>query len=374
MYDEKTIVEAGTRVKSLPVDRLFYAIKANSHPQILAILERLGFGFECVSVGEISFVRKLFPELDVRRILFTPNFAPRFEYREALAQGVWVTVDSLYSLQRWTADFADHEVLLRIDTGNPDGHHEKVRTAGPKAKFGIAMWELDEIKEIAAHNRIKVVGLHAHVGSGIRRSETWGEVAALLGSLLAKFPDVKALDIGGGLGIVDNPNDASQAPLSFDDIAGALARWRAADPRNQQVELWLEPGRYLVAEAGVLLTLVTQLKDKGTKKFVGVSTGFNSLIRPTLYSAYHHIINFSQWPYTPATKQSIVDVVGPICETGDVLGFDRSLPESTQEDDVILIATAGAYGYSMSSHYNMRDPAFEILLPLDRSGLSREFS
>lgn len=369
VYDSETIQQATERLKTLPASRFFFAIKANPHASILRLLEASGLGFECVSVGELRYVQGLFPGLDSKRILFTPNFAPRVEYQTALKDGVWLTLDSMHALRRWAADFANAEVFLRIDTGNPDGHHDKVRTAGPKAKFGIALWDIDEAKQIAEAHGIRIVGLHAHVGSGIRRHETWYEVAQLLGRLCASFPLLRYLDVGGGLGIVEHLQDQQQADLDMIQVASGLQRFldtpesKRPDGSGQPLELWVEPGRYLVAEAGILLSQVTQLKDKGTKKFVGISTGFNSLIRPTLYSAWHEIINLSRWPQSDDPQQSyVVDVVGPICETGDILGVDRCLPKDTDEGDVILIATAGAYGHSMSSFYNMREPATEVFL------------
>jgi diaminopimelate decarboxylase/aspartate kinase len=161
---------------------------------------------------------------------------------------------------------------------------------------------------------------------------------------------VSILDLGGGFGVPE----ANQAPgLDLDALRRGLASFRAAYPRYT---VWLEPGRHLVARAGVLLATVTQLKDKGGVRYVGVDTGMNSLIRPALYGAHHEIVNLSR---LDAPAGIAVSVVGPICETGDVLGAERMLPASTSEGDVILIANAGAYGYAMASSYNLREPAAE---------------
>ena len=159
------------------------------------------------------------------------------------------------------------------------------------------------------------------------------------------------LDLGGGLGVSEKPG---QRGLETQKLSQVLESVRTAHPR---FDLWLEPGRYLVAEAGVLLTTVNQIKDKGHKAFVGVDTGMNSLIRPALYGSYHRIVNLSRWDQP---KEILADVVGPICETGDVLGHDRRLPR-TLPGDILLVATAGAYGRAMASFYNLREPASEMI-------------
>jgi diaminopimelate decarboxylase/aspartate kinase len=164
--------------------------------------------------------------------------------------------------------------------------------------------------------------------------------------------EVRVIDVGGGLGV---PERADQPGVDLAKLDTLLAAVRAEHPG---LEVWLEPGRYLVAAAGVLLARVTQLKQKGGVRFVGVATGMNSLIRPALYGSYHEIANLTRLD-EPATE--LVNVVGPICESADVLGHDRLLPV-TQAGDVLLIANAGAYGHVMSSHYNLRDPAVELIL------------
>ena len=199
---------------------------------------------------------------------------------------------------------------------------------------------------------VRVVGLHAHTGSGIFNERNWTETAELLTSLRQRFEQVRIVDVGGGLGIPERPG---QLRLDLQALDAALAQVRQGNPG---VELWIEPGRYIVAEAGVLLARVTQLKGKGEVRYVGVATGMNSLIRPALYGAHHEIVNLTRLD-EPATE--VVDVVGPICESADQLGNDRLLPP-TREGDVLLIANTGAYGHAMSSNYNLRAPADEFLI------------
>ncbi|WP_291188831.1 bifunctional aspartate kinase/diaminopimelate decarboxylase [Dokdonella sp.] len=331
------------------VDRWHYALKANPHPAILRALHEEGFAFECVSTAEIDAVRSALPQLAVERILFTPNFAPREEYAQALAAGVRTTLDALHPLQHWGELFRDREIHLRLDLGVGRGHHDKVKTGGASSKFGLALDQVEEFRTLARRHGARIVGLHAHLGSGILDAGHWRAVYAQLASLAEGFSRIESIDVGGGLGVPSRPDET---PLDLAALGAALAEVKSAYP---QFHLWLEPGRFLVADAGVLLARVTQVKRKGAVHYVGVDAGMNSLIRPALYEAWHEIVNLTRLG-EPA--QTMVQVVGPICETGDVLGANRRLPEC-REGDVILIAQAGAYGAVMASRYNLREPATE---------------
>lgn len=353
VYDLETVHLACERLSSLQhIERVCYALKANNHPDILRTVAAAGLSFECVSPGEIELVFELFPNIDAQRILFTPNFAPRDEYQFALAKGVRVTLDNLYPLQQWGDIFAAQKIFLRLDTEQGRGHHEHVRTAGVHSKFGIPLFELDQVRELAEKLAVHIVGLHAHTGSGILQADNWREVAITLIEVAQGFPEVRVLDLGGGLGVVEK---LGQQALDMAGLDNSLAGLKRNYP---QYEFWLEPGRYIVAEAGVLLATVTQTKGKGGVQYVGVSTGMNSLIRPALYGAYHEIMNLSRLSEAPGP---VVNIVGPICETGDKLGTARLLPRC-QEGDVLLISNAGAYGAVMSSRYNLREPAVEVVI------------
>ena len=331
------------------VDRWFYAIKANSHPAILREVIAQGFGLECVSPGELARAREVDANVD---LLYTPNFAAREDYAAGIAAHARMTLDNLHPLEHWGELFAGQEIELRLDLDFTRGHHDKVKTGGAASKFGLSLNELDEFRRLAAQHDVRIVGLHAHLGSGILDAKHWKEVHVQLASIAEKIGTVRALNIGGGYGV---PARADEAPLDLAAVAANLAEVKAAYP---QFELWSEPGRYLVADAGVLLARVTQLKRKGEFRYVGVDAGMHTLIRPALYEAYHEIVNLSRID-EPATE--LVQVVGPICESGDVLGNHRRLA-APQEGDVILIAQAGAYGAVMSSDYNLRGRAVETVL------------
>jgi len=353
VYNSKTQAAKADELSALTaIDQLFYAIKANSHPAILTTLFAKNIGFECVSINELKHVLALFPAIDRQRLLFTPNFSAKNEYEYALSLGCHVTVDNVYPLENWGELFQDKSILLRIDPGCGAGHHKYVCTGGSESKFGIPQSSLALIATLTAQHRIRVVGLHAHSGSGILTPDLWQQTALMLAAETSRFPDVTILNIGGGLGIVEKPG---QQPLDLKALDESLL---AVKTRYPHLAFWLEPGRYFVAESGVILAKVTQCKDKGKVRFIGIETGMNSLLRPALYGAYHEIVNLTR---LNAEKTAFAHVVGPICESGDTLGYDRFLPE-TKENDVMLIANAGAYGHCMSSSYNLRPPAQEIIL------------
>jgi diaminopimelate decarboxylase/aspartate kinase len=353
VYDPPTVAAQARAISDLrSVSRVFYAVKANSHPAILSAIAHEGLGFECVSRGEIERVLSAVSGIDSGRILFTPNFAPREEYAWALERGLLVTVDNLFVLREWASLFHGRRIFVRLDTGLGHGHHRKVRTAGEQSKFGVPLTELPDLLSAARAAFVSIVGLHAHTGSGHFDASSWGTTAVTLAEAAARLPDVRVLNVGGGLGVPDHPGRRS---LDISELDAALARVRSDHPAYA---LWLEPGRYLVAAAGVLLARVTQIKGKGTTQYLGVATGMNSLLRPALYGAYHEIVNLSR---LQEPSEHLTTVVGPICETGDVLGHDRLLPRSSA-GDVLLVANAGAYGHVMSSHYNLRPPAEELLL------------
>jgi diaminopimelate decarboxylase/aspartate kinase len=351
VYHLPTVRKQARELKSLTaVDRLHYAVKANTHPAILRALVAEGFAFECVSPGELDAVAAIVPE--ATPLLFTPNFAPRGDYVHALGTRATVTLDALHPLEHWGELFRGREIMLRVDLGRGLGHHEKVRTGGSGSKFGVPLDQLPTFLQLAEAHGVIVRGLHAHLGSGVLDAGHWGEVYVQLASLAERIGSVAFLNIGGGLGVPSHPGELR---LDVTELDRVLREVKAAYP---QYQLWMEPGRYLVADAGVLLARATQQKGKGAYRYLGIDTGMNSLIRPALYDAWHEIVNLTRLD-EPAT--ALYQVVGPICESGDVLGTDRRLPEA-QEGDVILIAQSGAYGKVMSSHYNLRNEADEVVI------------
>ncbi len=352
VYDRDTIRNAARTLLALDsVSRVLYSVKANDHAELLDVIAQEGLGFECVSMDEVRYILSTIQGVGAKDILFTPNFAPQNEYEAALQLGIRVTVDNFWVLQQWPELFAGQDIFLRIDLDTGYGHHKKVITSGADSKFGISLDHIPDILDLLQRYGIRVLGLHAHTGSGVYNVDAWGEQLQRFLEILPRFPDVQVLDLGGGLGV---PDRRDQAGIDLNRLDQLLSETLA----GQDVDLWLEPGRYLVAESGVLLSRVTQLKTKGQYHYLGVSTGMNSLIRPALYGAYHDIANLSR---LEESADRHYRVVGPICESGDVLGESRFLPQS-EEGDIILIANTGAYGRVMSSHYNRRAPSQEYVL------------
>ena len=354
VYDLATIRERARRLKgALPaIGRFYYSMKANPHAAILETVAAEGFGIECVSIQEVEAARaRLGAGVP---LLFTPNFCPADEYARAAELGAELTVDGPQLFQGVAALPRGRDVAVRLDPGWGVGHHEKVRTGGAGSKFGHPIDEFDELASVLAGAGARITGLHAHLGSGILTPNAWVTLAHLLAGVAARVgPSLRWIDLGGGLGVPERPG---QPELDLDALQAGLATIARALPG---IEWRLEPGRYLVAEAGVLLAPVTQVRRKAQTVFVGVATGMNSLIRPALYGAWHPIVNLSRHPAPP---DLFAQVVGPICESGDVLGRDRWIA-TPSTGDILLIADAGAYGRAMASSYNLRAPAEETVLP-----------
>lgn len=353
VYDLNIIKDRIAEFKTLKsIQRIFYSVKANFNPEILKVMYDNQLDFECVSIYEIEHILKLFPQISRKRILFTPNFALKAEYAKAIELGVHLTIDSLYPLTHWGELLKNQSILLRIDPGTGAGHRKYVSTSGDESKFGITVHDVPQAKTLIVQHQIQVMGLHAHAGSGILSPQLWTDTAQLLLSFAEDFPKLKVINLGGGFGVAERPG---QHALKLNDLDKEL---QSLSQEYPSLEFWIEPGRFLVAESGIILARATQEKTKNKVRFVGLEIGMNSLIRPALYGSYHHITNLSKYE---DLNKSYAHVVGPICESADTLGYDRMLP-STSENDIFLIANTGAYGYCMTSQYNLRQAPVELIL------------
>ncbi len=350
VYDLEEVTTRALEFKKLSsVNRVYYAVKANSNPRIIKHLYKLGLYFDCVSIDEVKLVLKVLPGQE-SRILFTPNFASLEEYRFALRKKILITLDNRYLLDNFPKVFAKQKIALRLEVEEGRGHHQYAKT-GHESKFGLPLFDLPQVLAICAKHKIEVIGLHGHVGSGILDAKNWAITATYLAKEAQKIPTISFLDIGGGFGI---PADNKKA-LDFLAIEKKLQAFRKKYPNYQ---LWVEPGRFLVARAGVILAKMTQLKEKGDKTYLGLEIGMNALIRPALYGAFHRIENLTNYA---EAKTVVADIVGPICESGDFLGQDRKLPKSSA-GDIFLIENCGAYGRAMASNYNSRPFLKELFI------------
>ncbi len=358
VYDEAAVRRQCGRLRALlaglPAD-LLYAMKANSNPALLRVIQDEGFGVDAVSPAEMLLALRLgwSPE----SILFSANMMSDAEMHLAVEAGVLLNIGELTRLEAFGRAYPGSKVCVRLNPRFGAGHHAHVVTAGGKTKFGVPVEQVDDVLAIARQYDLTIVGIHQHIGSGILDADQFWRALTVLLDHAGRFPDLTFVNCGGGLGIPYKPGEAEISEAAFrETVVAPLGRFAENHPG---VSLKFEPGRYVVAPAGVLLTTVNTVK-KGTERlFVGTDTGMNHLVRPALYDAYHHIDNLSNPDGAPQTY----DVTGNICETGDVLARDRSLPE-TREGDVLALRDAGAYAMSMASTYNLRPLPAEVLVPV----------
>lgn len=332
---------------------IYYAVKANHHPEILKLLLDLGSNVECVSVNEVKHV--LNNGFKTEQIIFTGSGQRQSDLLRVADQGIQINVDSLNQLQ-WLANHGKtQKVSLRVNTDYGDGHHQHVVTGGNKSKFGIHISSLDTAKEIASSGGLIVNGLHQHIGSLILNPETFIQAMEKLYLVAHDFSDLEFIDFGGSFGVPYRPD---QSELDFAKLGQMITDSynNFTNDYGKDLRLYFEPGRYLVAESGTLLTTVADIKQFSNRTFVLVDSGMNHLIRPALYEAYHHITNLSN----PTGKLQVVSVGGNICESGDMFGYDRQVAEP-RLGDMLAIHTAGAYGSVMSSNYNLHDLASEVV-------------
>ncbi|GDY14131.1 diaminopimelate decarboxylase [Planctomycetota bacterium] len=331
-----------------------FAIKANPVPLVARTIVDEGFGIDAVSPGEVALALRLGVPPD--RVLYTENNMTDAEQAEALAQGVLINCGSLDRLERLAAA-GGTVASVRFNPDIGAGSHEKICTAGPLTKFGVHHAEIDRVLAIERTYGLKVIGCHMHIGSGFLDAEAFIAACSVILSVAARLPHLRFVDVGGGLGIPYKPGDrsidlvrvGSAVTSMMEDFCVRIGR---------RVELRLEPGRFLVAEAGTLVTTVTSVKTNPDGRcFVGCDTGFNHLIRPAMYGAYHRICNLTRPDAPPAT----VDVVGNICESGDLFARDRVLPRP-QPGDLLALHDAGAYGSAMASTYNTRPLPAEVVV------------
>jgi diaminopimelate decarboxylase len=343
-------------VKNITYPKLsiHYACKANTNLSILKLLCALGSKIETVSKGEIvlAFKAGFAPE----DIIYTSTSIRMEEMDFVIKNKIKINLDSLSQIELYGKMNKGAKVGIRINQGIGAGHHSHVITGGAMSKFGIPLKHVGQAKKLAAKYKLKITSLHQHIGSNILDKNILLKACDKLFETALSFPDLESLDFGGGLGIPYLPKEKDLDLKSFGrEISKRMTNF--SKKYGKDLNLMMEPGRFLVGQSGVLLATVTEIKNNPERTFVGVDTGFNHLIRPAMYGSYHEIINASR--IKGGSKK--VDIVGNICESGDVFARDRKISQ-TKVGDILAILNAGAYGYVMASHYNSRPLPREILI------------
>ncbi|MCR4695677.1 MAG: diaminopimelate decarboxylase [Lachnospiraceae bacterium] len=367
VYNEETIRKCMREVANVITKypyRANYSMKANSNLTILKMALEEGLNADAMSEGEMRLLIKAgFPS---DRIFFVPNNVDKSELQFAIDHDIMVSLDSLDQLDLFGSLNPGGKCSVRINPGVGAGHHEKVVTAGKKTKFGVAEEDVDKIFEIAKKHNLKIAEINQHVGSQYLDPEPFLQAVENFLRIADKFDDLEYIDFGGGYGI---PYHKLDDEARF-DMASFTERFTAlldvyVEKHKDNIPLFKsEPGRYCVAEGGVILGRVHATKQNAGKRYAGTDIGMNVLARPTLYDSYHDIEVLHNGKAVSRDTLEEVSVTGNICESGDLLCKERPLAH-IETGDLVCVLDAGAYGYSMSSSYNTRPRAAEVLITKD---------
>lgn len=343
-----------------------YSAKANTNPALLRIAREEGCLVDAMSPGELRMNQRAGFGSD--EMLYVCNNVSAQEMRLAVDAGVLVSVDSLSQLDRLGSVNPGGKVMVRFNPGIGAGHHEKVITGGKNTKFGINPEDMNQVRDILAAHNLTLAGINQHIGSLFMEPGDYLDAVETLLHLAARVsafaPALEIIDFGGGFGIPYHKQEGEK-PLDMQTLSNGLHSQLCAfsDFTGYKGRYYIEPGRYLVAESGVLLGTVQAVKHNGERCYVGTDMGFNQLMRPALYDAHHEVEIYRNGAMLDlaTTEQT---VVGNICESGDVLARSRELPVM-REGDILGILDAGAYGFVMASSYNLRMRPAEVLITAD---------
>jgi diaminopimelate decarboxylase len=357
VYDAQKIIYQLKSLKMAFSDvdvKIKYAAKALTNLSILKLLKTHGAGVDVVSIQEAHLAIRA--GFDPHEIMFTPNCADYTELEEGVKLGLVLNIDNLPHLKRFGEQFGgSYPICLRLNPHIMAGGNYKISTGHSNSKFGISVYQLPQIMEMVNQSNIQVTGLHIHSGSEIIKTDVFLKMAEIFFSVARDFKDLRFIDFGSGFKVAYQEGDMITNVYEV-GLKLCKAFREFCEHYGRKLELWIEPGKFLVSEAGDLLVKTTVVKSTPSVNFVGVNSGLNHLIRPMMYDAYHHILNISN----PTGAQKVYTVVGYICET-DTFGVDRKLNE-VREGDILAIRNAGAYGFSMSSNYNSRLKPAEVLV------------
>lgn len=344
--------------------KIKYAAKALTNLSILKLMKKHGAGVDVVSVQEAELAMKA--GFEPSEILFTPNCVSFAEIVEAVDLGLMINIDNISILEQFGHKYHNKvPCCIRLNPHIMAGGNAKISTGHVDSKFGISIYQLPHILRVVKTNGIHVTGLHMHTGSDILDADVFLKIAEILFGVARDFPDLGFIDFGSGFKVGYKEGDIT---TNVYDVGVKMGKAFDAfcESYGRKLEMWFEPGKYLVSESGVFLVQANVVKTTPATVFVGVDSGLNHLIRPMMYDAYHEIVNISNTKGT----QRVYTVVGYICET-DTFGWDRKMHE-VKEGDIIMMKNAGAYGFSMASNYNSRYRPAEVLVYNGRAQLIRE--
>ena len=332
----------------------FYACKALTNINILKYIKSLGANVDCSSINEVKMA--LHAGFTVERILYTSNGIAFSEIEEAQSLGVIINIDSLSNLEKFGKKFGhSYPVGIRLRPNIMAGGNLKISTGHEKSKFGIPVEQIDKIISLVEKYNIYINDLHIHTGSEIKDVDVFVKGIEVLFDIIPRFKELQVIDLGGGFKV---PYKKGDTGTDIDLLAQKVGELFASHPNpgGKHLQVWFEPGKFLVSACGYFITKVNVIKESGNTTFVGVDSGFNHLIRPMFYDAYHRIENISN----PDGEVKTYSVVGNICET-DTFAWDRELNE-VREGDYLVFYNTGAYGFQMASNYNARFKPAEVLV------------
>ncbi|MBL0304590.1 MAG: diaminopimelate decarboxylase [Chitinophagaceae bacterium] len=334
--------------------RFFYAAKALTNINILRYLKSTGCNIDCSSINEAKLaVIAGFAPSD---ILYTSNNIAFEEIEEAQRMGIHINIDSISNLRKFGQKFGhSYPVGIRLRPNIMAGGNLKISTGHADSKFGVPLEDIEEVLQVIKETGLFIRTLHIHTGSEIKDVEVFAKGIEVLFEMVKYFPELAIIDLGGGFKVPYKPGDEGTDIELLGKKVKEEFEW-FEKKYNRHLQVWFEPGKYLVSEAGYFITKVNVLKPAGNAVFAGVDTGLNHFIRPMFYGAYHEIENISN----PSGEKKSYNVVGNICET-DTFAENRSLPE-IREDDYLVFLNAGAYCFEMSSHYNSRFKPAEVMV------------
>ena len=354
VYHSERITEQYQKLKAAfykPNTKIFYACKALTNISILNHIKNIGCNIDCSSINEVKLA--IHAGFSTKNILYTSNGISFGEIEEAKELGVNITIDSLSNLEKFGAKFSySYPLSLRIRPNIMGGGNLQISTGHDESKFGIPITQLNQILQIVQQYNINVEGLHIHTGSDIDDIEVFIKGIEVLFEILHHFPNLKFIDLGSGFKVKYKAGDKA---TDIDLLAQKIYEDFDNHPAAKSLEIWFEPGKFLVSECGYLITQVDVMKYNEEATFIGINSGFNHLIRPMFYGSHHTIRNISN----PLGDEKEYAVVGNLCET-DTFAWQRKI-EETKEGEYLCFYNAGAYGFEMSSNFNSRFKPAEVM-------------